>query len=256
MVNSTVQCVIRSMLGLVALVACHWGCGGKAESDPSNSTGGGASCDELASSAEAEISSFVVGHRDCGSDVDCAVAFGPGWCACSCGCSLNGSSLSEASTLASQLCATFDSRGCPHSTETCAAYASNLCVAQYDNDVRCYYAFDPITVVNCTNDSQCGAGKVCHDDPRVPTQHLSPGEFVCASPCTTDLDCRPDHKCDSTGHCQARPCAECPSYFSCTSGTCVIPTCTADIDCSGGYCVNGSCAASRGVCQQCRPFPY
>ena len=100
----------------------------------------------------------------------------------------------------------------------------------------------------CTEDAQCREGEVCRRDPTVPTGWAGPTGLVCASPCVTDHDCFPTDKCESNGHCQARTCAECPSYLSCTSGTCVIPSCSTDTDCPGGYCVAGGCSGSLGVC--------
>jgi hypothetical protein len=91
--------------------------------------------------------------------------------------------------------------------------------------------------VACTLDSQCGAGNVCRES------------GYCKVPCTSVIDCAPTERCESAGHCQAQTCAECPSYFACTNGTCSIPTCAADSDCPGGYCVYGSCAGTLGTCQ-------
>jgi Cys-rich repeat protein len=101
----------------------------------------------------------------------------------------------------------------------------------------------------CTDDSQCAAGQVCRGNPTVPIGWISPSGLVCSAPCSTDLDCAPTDRCENGGHCRARTCAECPSYLSCTGGTCIVPSCLTDADCSGGYCVDGSCAGSLGVCQ-------
>jgi len=152
--------------------------------------------------------------------------------------------------LGPQLCATFDAKGCPEPTVYCP-YLKPLCVGKSDT-ARCNF-FDSRAMVSCTADSQCYSGKLCREDPTVPTQLLGPSGLVCALPCQTDLDCTATHKCDGSGHCQARTCAECPSYFSCTGGTCVIPSCSTDSDCPGGFCVNGNCSASLGVCQECIP---
>jgi Cys-rich repeat protein len=105
------------------------------------------------------------------------------------------------------------------------------------------------TDASCTVDSQCSAGQVCRKDRNVRIGELDPGGIVCAPPCATDGDCAATDKCESAGHCRARTCAECPSYFSCANGTCVIPSCSKDTDCPGGYCVNKSCAGSLGTCQ-------
>jgi hypothetical protein len=104
--------------------------------------------------------------------------------------------------------------------------------------------------VLCTDDSQCGDKQVCREDPNKAGWSPLITDLLCSAPCATDLDCSPTHKCDGGGHCRARTCAECPMYFSCATGTCIIPSCSKDIDCPGGYCVNGSCAGSLGACQQ------
>jgi len=69
------------------------------------------------------------------------------------------------------------------------------------------------TDASCTDDSQCPSGQVCRKDftTRVPD------DLICAPPCVTDLGCAPTDKCDNSGHCRARTCAECPSYYSCAS---------------------------------------
>jgi hypothetical protein len=102
--------------------------------------------------------------------------------------------------------------------------------------------------VVCTNDSQCGPTQVCREVPNGPTWSPWSMERWCSTLCASDLDCLPMHKCDGTGHCQPRTCTQCPSYFSCTGGTCSVPTCTKDTDCPGGYCVGGYCAGSLGTC--------
>jgi Cys-rich repeat protein len=106
-----------------------------------------------------------------------------------------------------------------------------------------------VPAVACTDDSQCGVGQVCREDLTVPLGLLGPTGLVCSPPCSSDLDCIGTNKCESGGHCQARTCAECPSYLSCTSGSCVVPSCSTDTDCSGGYCVAGRCAGSLGICR-------
>jgi Cys-rich repeat protein len=107
---------------------------------------------------------------------------------------------------------------------------------------------EPLPVhVPCTEDSQCGAGQVCRHSPY--RGWLGPVSFVCSPPCVTDLDCSPTDRCESGGHCRPRSCSECPSYLSCTSGSCVIPSCSTDSDCVGGHCVNNRCGGSLGVCR-------
>lgn len=103
--------------------------------------------------------------------------------------------------------------------------------------------------VGCTDDSQCGGGEVCRADPTVSPGLPGPTGLVCSPPCSSDLDCVPTDKCESAGYCQARTCAECPSYFSCASGACTVPSCSTDADCPGGYCVGGRCAGYLGVCR-------
>jgi len=106
--------------------------------------------------------------------------------------------------------------------------------------------------IACTGDGECGGGQVCRTDPTVPPGWIYPSGLVCSAPCASDHDCAPTDKCESGGHCRARTCEECPSYLSCASGTCVVPSCVMDADCPGGYCVAGGCAGSLGVCRlQC-----
>jgi len=105
------------------------------------------------------------------------------------------------------------------------------------------------TDASCTDDSHCSGGQVCRKDRNIRIGDLNPGGIVCAPPCIADVDCAATDKCESAGHCRARTCAECPSYFSCASGTCIIPSCSRDADCRGGYCVNKSCAGSLGNCR-------
>jgi hypothetical protein len=106
-----------------------------------------------------------------------------------------------------------------------------------------------VPAVVCTDDSPCGVGQVCREDLTGPLTLRVPSGFVCSPPCSSDLDCASTNKCKNGGHCQARTCEECPSYLSCASGSCVVPSCSTDADCSGGYCVAGRCAGSLGVCQ-------
>jgi hypothetical protein len=105
----------------------------------------------------------------------------------------------------------------------------------------------------CTMDSQCDGGSVCREDRSVHdcliSEGLDGGATICAAPCTSDSECAPTDRCEDHGHCVPRTCAECPSYFSCAIGACVIPSCSRDSDCPGGYCVNGSCGSALGVCK-------
>lgn len=102
----------------------------------------------------------------------------------------------------------------------------------------------------CTQDAECTEGRVCRSsDSFQSSLEQAQNDVVCRAPCTTDPDCAPTDRCDSGGHCQPLTCAECPSYFSCATGTCVTPSCSTDKDCPGGYCVNGVCAASLGICR-------
>ncbi len=102
---------------------------------------------------------------------------------------------------------------------------------------------------SCVNDSDCGNGLVCRADSTVPSGWVGSNGLACAEPCTSDAQCPPLDKCETNGHCRARTCAECPSYFSCTNGTCAIPSCTHDAECSGGYCVKTRCEGSLGTCR-------
>ncbi len=98
----------------------------------------------------------------------------------------------------------------------------------------------------CTEDADCDTGKVCHENLG------SPGFVMaryCGTSCSEDSECGLTNTCDSGGHCQPRTCAQCPSYFSCATGTCLIPSCSDDDACPGGYCVNGACSGSLGVCE-------
>ena len=102
----------------------------------------------------------------------------------------------------------------------------------------------------CAQDADCGDGRVCRSfAPFVPAAEQTAAGWVCRAPCTTDPDCAPTDKCDGAGHCQPRTCAECPSYYSCVTGTCVVTSCSADKDCPGGFCVNGVCDGALGICQ-------
>ena len=101
------------------------------------------------------------------------------------------------------------------------------------------------TPVNCTYDNECEGGFVCRKDPRIAWTN---NDKFCSEPCKTEGDCLVTDTCDKTGHCRERSCAECPSYFSCIAGSCVIPTCVSDGDCPGGYCVAGMCAGTFGAC--------
>lgn len=110
------------------------------------------------------------------------------------------------------------------------------------------------TDASCSNDSQCSPGQVCRKDPSIRIGELDPNGIVCTTPCTSDHECAPTDTCDDSGHCRARNCSECPSYYSCASGTCTIPSCSNDSDCPGGYCVSkssgsGICAGSLGSCR-------
>jgi hypothetical protein len=107
-------------------------------------------------------------------------------------------------------------------------------------------------VPTCTMDSECDRGSVCREDPFVnPECLMREGDsgLVCTTPCTIDSQCAPTDKCEDGGHCLPRTCGQCPSYFSCASGACVIPNCSTDANCPGGYCVNGTCAGLLGVCK-------
>jgi hypothetical protein len=101
--------------------------------------------------------------------------------------------------------------------------------------------------VTCTTDSECEGGQVCRTDPTIIVKESEAP--VCTEACKTNRDCAVTDACDDTGHCRARTCSECPSYFSCASESCAIRNCATDAECSGGYCVNGSCAGALGTCQ-------
>ncbi|MDB4989974.1 MAG: hypothetical protein JWN04_5152 [Myxococcaceae bacterium] len=101
----------------------------------------------------------------------------------------------------------------------------------------------------CSDDAQCDGGRICSRDGRPPFYDPASAEDTfCLSPCASDSHCAPTDKCDTEGHCRARTCAECPSYFSCTTDACEISACAADADCPGGHCVNQRCQATLGTC--------
>ena len=107
-----------------------------------------------------------------------------------------------------------------------------------------------VQATSCTQDAECAPGRVCRgSESFVPTAEQTTGDLICRAPCSADPDCAPADRCDASGHCQSRTCAECPSYFSCTDGVCSVPKCSTDKDCRGGFCVNGLCAESLGVCE-------
>jgi hypothetical protein len=115
------------------------------------------------------------------------------------------------------------------------------CAGPYDGP--CMGGCAPPTL--CAGDAQCDGGTVCRQVRAAPCGAMS---AICYAACQSDVDCPPTQTCVAGGHCQPRTCAECPAYFSCTSGTCTIPTCTGDSDCPEGYCVNGSCGGALGTC--------
>lgn len=118
-----------------------------------------------------------------------------------------------------------------------------------DEPFRCGPVYPEEVPVTCGVDSECDPHKVCRADPTIPPGWLGSSGMACLAPCSTDAECPATAECESGGHCKARTCPECPSYFSCTGGTCVIPQCTTDAECHGGYCVKGSCAGKLGACQ-------
>jgi hypothetical protein len=127
----------------------------------------------------------------------------------------------------------------------------------YENSYSCFGPYQDLgcicsPVATCAKDSDCDGGTVCREDPSVAPACLRgavDSGLVCTLACKNDGECALLDRCEDDGHCVARTCAQCPSYFSCASGSCVIPTCSHDSDCPGGYCVIGTCSGVLGTCK-------
>ncbi len=132
--------------------------------------------------------------------------------------------------------------------DTCHSNAD--CPASSDNELNACFV-PGLTVcptllgASCTDDSGCTSGQVCNTN----ADGQGYVSTTCTAPCTGDSACGPTFTCGSGGHCQPRTCAQCPSYYSCSTGVCLIPACSHDSDCTGGYCVNGVCGPALGMCE-------
>lgn len=133
------------------------------------------------------------------------------------------------------------------------------------------------TEVACTNQGTCappgtptGCGMCrkppnpCKDDSECPAQGAKPGicehrkqdctcsgEKLCHAGCADDSDCKTGEACDGAGRCKPASCGAstpCPTFFTCTGGSCTRTPCKASSTCNGGVCVLGACYAEPGKC--------
>jgi Cys-rich repeat protein len=105
----------------------------------------------------------------------------------------------------------------------------------------------------CTDDSQCGAGRICVD------QHCQEGFRPCqdSSDCEGGMVCQADGRC---GNCSLD--TDCPEGLLCREGLCTSEECATDEDCpEGQVCLESACRACDcqadedcglfEVCQDC-----
>ena len=124
---------------------------------------------------------------------------------------------------------------CPDMTSFCGGpvTAASLCLAE-----------EPCGIFD---GGICPQGEVCSTGSGAQTED---GGLACRPPCGSNDDCNYWEACDtSTGLCGPLSCDKCPSYLSCTTGSCAPKACNTDSQCPGGFCVDNTCFATLGSCE-------